>query len=144
MNFTTPPPNFHPSAEAAGCYIESNGQLLFLKRAPDRHSPNTWGVPAGKLEPGEDPRNAVVREVFEEAGLFIDTPDLQFLGRLYISNPFPYIFHIFRKPFVIRPTPYLNNENTDSQWLTPAEALSFPLIPGGPEALNYYLQRRNP
>lgn len=43
--------------------------------------------PGGKLEPGETPRQAAVREVFEESGLRIDEDDLLLLGRIRYEFP---------------------------------------------------------
>lgn len=40
-------------------------------------------VPAGKLEPGEDPRPAALRELEEEVGMIPDR--LEYLGGLYVS-----------------------------------------------------------
>jgi 8-oxo-dGTP diphosphatase len=44
--------------------------------------------PGGKLEPGESPADAIVREVFEEVGLVVDPGDLELMGDL--TYPFPY------------------------------------------------------
>ena len=143
--FFEPPPDFRPSGEAAGCFIESDSEILFLKRASDRIEGNTWNIPGGKLEPGEEPRAAVFREIFEEAGLFIDTPDLEFLGRLYVGSAVDCIFHVFRKPFSRRPAFDLDlSEHTEARWLTPAQILLLPLIHGGAEALQFYTQRKSP
>lgn len=50
--------------------------MLLLHR---RHPPNTglWNGIGGKLNPGEDPYAACIREVAEEAGLHIDHPVLR-------------------------------------------------------------------
>jgi 8-oxo-dGTP pyrophosphatase MutT (NUDIX family) len=42
------------------------GQIL-LQRKPDA----TWSLPAGAIEPGETPAQAIVREVREETGLIV-------------------------------------------------------------------------
>ncbi len=141
--FTQIPRNFQPTKQAAGCFVESEGQFLYLKRAPSRISPNTWCLPAGSIEPGEDPRTAVIREVFEETGLFIDTADLKLIGPLYIQRPdLDYIFHIFYKPFLHRPKPQLNHEHTEFQWVSVPHVSSLPLIPGGEEVLNFFLNQK--
>ncbi|MBG6237639.1 8-oxo-dGTP diphosphatase [Mycetocola sp. CAN_C7] len=44
--------------------------------------------PGGKLEPGETPAQAVVREVFEESGLRLRENDLTALGRIRYEFPF--------------------------------------------------------
>jgi 8-oxo-dGTP diphosphatase len=43
--------------------------------------PGTWAMPAGGCEPGEAPRDTIVRELDEEAGLVID--DLEELGEIH-------------------------------------------------------------
>jgi len=60
--------NFHPSIEVAGCYCEYEDKILLLKRTPHKHQGDTWGIPGGKLDEGETPQIAVIREVFEEVG----------------------------------------------------------------------------
>ena len=52
---------------AAYAVVERRGKLLLTHwRRGHLHG---WTLPGGGLEPGEDPRDAVVREVLEETGL---------------------------------------------------------------------------
>jgi 8-oxo-dGTP pyrophosphatase MutT (NUDIX family) len=140
-----PPEDFHPAIYVSGCYCACQGKLLFLKRHPERPQGGTWGVPAGKMEKGETPRMTVVREVFEEVGLQIDTPDLQDLGPLYCRlHHLDYVFHVFYKQFEESPHIHLaEDEHLESAWATPQEAYQLPLIVGGKEALDYFRQRSN-
>lgn len=48
--------------------IEREGFLLLAQRPPEKHLPLKWEFPGGKVEPGEDPAAAIVREVREELG----------------------------------------------------------------------------
>jgi 8-oxo-dGTP diphosphatase len=60
------------------CYIKQNNQTLMLhriKKENDIHK-NKWNGLGGKLEPGESPEECVKREVFEESGLIIESPNL--------------------------------------------------------------------
>ena len=60
------------------CYIKQNNQTLMLhriKKKNDIHK-NKWNGLGGKLEPGESPEECVKREVFEESGLIIESPNL--------------------------------------------------------------------
>jgi ADP-ribose pyrophosphatase YjhB (NUDIX family) len=52
----------------AGLIRNSENQLLFIRKSED----GVWGLPAGAIEPGETPKEAVVREVFEETGLKVN------------------------------------------------------------------------
>ena len=53
--------------------VNEHGQPLFVTR---RCSPTQWCFPGGKLDPGETPREAAVRELLEETGLAVDPADL--------------------------------------------------------------------
>jgi 8-oxo-dGTP diphosphatase len=54
--------------------IERDGHVLMVRErvqsAPGQHDgPEYWTLPGGGIEPGEDPQDAIVREVLEEVGL---------------------------------------------------------------------------
>ena len=46
--------------------------VLVTRRAPDVHLGGLWEFPGGKVEPGEEPAAAAVREAREETGLDVD------------------------------------------------------------------------
>ena len=61
------------------CYIEKDNKYLMLhrtKKENDIHA-GKWVGLGGKFEPGESPEECVVREVFEECGLRIQSPKLR-------------------------------------------------------------------
>jgi 8-oxo-dGTP diphosphatase len=45
-----------------------------------------WTMPGGGIEPGEDPSDAVVREVFEESGYRVDVAELLGIDNLVIPG----------------------------------------------------------
>lgn len=45
---------------------DKQGRILFQRKLED-----IWSLPAGAIEPGETPAQAVVREVWEETGLIV-------------------------------------------------------------------------
>jgi ADP-ribose pyrophosphatase YjhB (NUDIX family) len=58
---------------AVAFLIERDGQMLFLKRATSKdHAPGEWEPGSGRVEAGEYPADAVVREVREETGLEVE------------------------------------------------------------------------
>lgn len=137
--FFDPPDNFSPTLEASGCYCFCDNKLLMLKRNPDKPQGNRWGVPAGKLEPGEHPQACVIREVFEETGLILDAAMIEKIGSLFIRLPHKdYIWHMYHFHFHSCPNLTIAlNENQEAQWLTINQALELPLVFGGKEALEF-------
>ncbi|GAA2224777.1 (deoxy)nucleoside triphosphate pyrophosphohydrolase [Herbiconiux moechotypicola] len=53
-----------------------DGNVLGCRRAPGRVAAGQWEFPGGKVEPGEDPRFALQREVAEELGIDVTVGDL--------------------------------------------------------------------
>jgi 8-oxo-dGTP diphosphatase len=49
--------------------IERNGQVLIAQRKRSRNHALKWEFPGGKVEPGEQPEAALVRELEEELGV---------------------------------------------------------------------------
>ena len=58
---------------------------LVARRAEHVRSPGCWEFPGGKVEPGEDARAALVREIHEELDIEIEAGD--FLGRGLAALP---------------------------------------------------------
>lgn len=56
---------------AVAAVIERDGRLLVHQRPPGGWGAGQWEFPGGKLEPGEDPRDAIVRECEEELGVTV-------------------------------------------------------------------------
>lgn len=56
-------------AVAAGVIVRPDGSFLLGQRAPDTFYPGYWEFPGGKVEAGESPAAALVRELDEELGI---------------------------------------------------------------------------
>lgn len=75
--------------------VEDKAAFLLTRRAPKlRAHAGQWALPGGRLDPGETPEEAALRELREEVGLTV--PDVALLGRLddyptrsgYLITPF--------------------------------------------------------
>jgi len=55
---------------ATGLLVHA-GRVLIQKRMPEGAWAGLWEFPGGRIEPGESPEQAVVREFMEETGLVV-------------------------------------------------------------------------
>lgn len=54
---------------AVGIIRNENNEIFITRRAADAHMANKLEFPGGKIEMGETPEQAVVRELQEEVGI---------------------------------------------------------------------------
>jgi 8-oxo-dGTP diphosphatase len=65
----------HTVLVAAAIVIE-RGRVLLSQRKPGTHLEGKWEFPGGKVQPGEDPRDSVRRELEEELGIEVTVGDV--------------------------------------------------------------------
>jgi 8-oxo-dGTP diphosphatase len=71
------------------------GRVLMVERRPEQLSPGFWELPGGKIEPGETPAAAALRELHEETGLSGQAP-VPFAVHLHRFPTRPVRLHLFR------------------------------------------------
>ncbi len=71
--------NFVKSTRASVIIVEYNNEILLLKRNSKMFY-NQWGLPGGKIDPGEEKIEAAVRELYEETGIIAKDSDLIYVG----------------------------------------------------------------
>lgn len=72
---------------AACALIDRQGRVLISQRPDGKPLAGLWEFPGGKLENGETPEHALVRELEEELGITIGNPDLKPLTFSSFSYP---------------------------------------------------------
>jgi 8-oxo-dGTP diphosphatase len=60
----------------AGALSDADGRVLMARRPAGKQHAGLWEFPGGKVEPGETPGAALVRELREELGIAIDSDAL--------------------------------------------------------------------
>ena len=68
-------PTWLPVVALALC--DGAGRVLMHKRPAHKHHGGLWEYPGGKVEPGETPAKAMVREAKEELGIDLDASYLR-------------------------------------------------------------------
>jgi 8-oxo-dGTP pyrophosphatase MutT (NUDIX family) len=110
--------------EVSGCLMGYNGSFLILHRKPDDEEGNKWGLPAGRLEKGEDKLTAVIREIEEETSYKAKKSEIKFKGTFtgeYNSNT-TIKFHCFRMKLKKKPEVKFDpKEHTKFKWATVKE-----------------------
>ena len=63
-----------PTHVVAAALIDSRGRVLIAQRPAGKHLAGGWEFPGGKLEPGEERRAGLARELHEELGITLTAP----------------------------------------------------------------------
>lgn len=106
--------------------IEKEGRVLYCRRGPGGNCPFLWEFPGGKIEPGETPFDAIIREIKEELSAEIEPLEI------FCEYPFFYpekdiYFYFIRAKLVsekIEPT-----FHPEIKWLSPSEAENLEFCP---------------
>ena len=57
---------------SAAALVGEDGRIFLARRPLDKALPGLWEFPGGKVEQGETPEQALVRELIEEIGVTVD------------------------------------------------------------------------
>ncbi|MBC8020012.1 MAG: 8-oxo-dGTP diphosphatase MutT [Methyloceanibacter sp.] len=84
---------------AACALLDREGAVLLAKRPAGRPLAGLWEFPGGKVEAGEQPEEALIRELREELGIDIAKEDLTPLT--FASHAYP-DFHLLMPVYLCR------------------------------------------
>jgi mutator protein MutT len=108
--------------------IASNGRVLLAQRPTNKHLPLKWEFAGGKVEPGEEPAAAIIREIREELGCTI------VIQRPLTRFAYDYTRVVIEMiPFVCElapgsPAPHAH-EHVALAWVRPDELTTYDLAP---------------
>lgn len=112
--------------------IEKDGKFLICKRGPGGNCPFLWEFPGGKIEPGETPFEAIIREIREELCLEIEPYEI------FCEYPFSYperdiYFYFIRAKIVSGKT--VLNFHEEAKWIKPDAQAVFEFCPADVSAV---------
>ncbi len=116
---------------AAGVLQRPDGKILLLHRASDRkQEADLWCVVSGHIEPGETPKEAIVREISEElVGVRVGEPTMA--GKAFILDSdhetaiiYPFLFTVSQHIRV-----EIEAEHQGYRWVHSTELLNYTIVP---------------
>ncbi len=130
--YKEPTKQFKPRIEVAALFIECDNRILVLHRQEKKFQGNLWGIPGGKIDKGETPIEAVIREIQEETGYEFSKEQIESLGAVYIeyNEKDHFVYHMFRAKLAGDPGAVKINfqEHKGFTWVTPQDGLKLELI----------------
>lgn len=113
---------------AACALIDADGRVLIAQRPAGKPMAGLWEFPGGKVDPGERPEDALIRELQEELGIMVNEAclaPLTFASHSYTE------FHLLMPLYVCRRwqgviTP---REGQKLAWVRPNRLKEYPMPP---------------
>ncbi|MBY6003728.1 8-oxo-dGTP diphosphatase MutT [Salipiger bermudensis] len=113
---------------SAVALIDPDGRILLAQRPEGKSMAGLWEFPGGKVEPGESPEVALIRELQEELG--IDTWESCLAPLTFASHAYEG-FHLLMPLFACRKwqgTPQ-SKEGQALKWVHARELRDYPMPP---------------
>jgi 8-oxo-dGTP diphosphatase len=124
-------PHIHEQVICANIFIRKDDKYLVLHRSPfKKYAPNVIHPVGGKVDPGENPYTAAVREVQEEAG--VEVKNLRLEAVVHEVQPVkgePYDWLVFHFSGDYDSGEVISTEEGELVWLTADEIRNEKLFP---------------
>jgi len=113
---------------SAVALIDGDGRVLLAERPEGKSMAGLWEFPGGKVEPGETPEAALIRELHEELG--IDTWQSCLAPLTFASHTYE-DFHLLMPLFACRKWNGIvtAQEGQRLTWVRPARLRDYPMPP---------------
>src|SRR5216683_3060133 len=113
---------------AAVALIDADGRVLLAERPEGKHLAGLWEFPGGKVQPGETPEAALIRELAEELGIDVEASCLA--PFTFASYAYP-AFHLLMPLYVCRKWSGIvtAREGQRLQWVRPARLGDYAMPP---------------
>ena len=117
---------------SAAALIDTDGRVLLAQRPEDKELAGLWEFPGGKVESGETPEAALIRELYEELGINTTAScfaPLSFASHRYAATTSNSEFHLLMMLYVCRrwqgrPQP---TEGGKLKWVRSQQLRNYPM-----------------
>ena len=106
--------------------VDPDGRVLIAQRPEGKSMAGLWEFPGGKIEAGETPESALIRELAEELGITVKEPCLA--PFTFASHGYP-AFHLLMPLYVCRRwegTP-MPRHHAALKWVRPNQMREYPM-----------------
>lgn len=108
--------------------VDQDNRVLIAQRPPGKKLEGLWEFPGGKLDPGERPEDALIRELHEELSIVVKAPclaPLTFASHAYDD------FHLLMPLYICRRWEGFvqPRENQAVKWVRPRDLRDWPMPP---------------
>lgn len=130
-----------------GVILNEDGNILIANRS-EKELPSAdqkWGLPGGKIEFGETPDQAVVREAMEETGC-----EVEIIGMIPITytNIWRYsdkeqhtvVFGYYGRLIKVLENEIYDKKVNQIKWISPKDITSYDFLPGVLEMIEYVIR----
>ena len=123
---------------AACALVDVDGRVLIAQRPPDKAMAGLWEFPGGKVERGERPEDALIRELHEELGIVVKEACLAPLT--FASHAYP-DFHLLMPLYVCRrwEGTVTAREHARLAWVRPNRLRDYPMPPADEPLISHLM-----
>jgi 8-oxo-dGTP diphosphatase len=108
--------------------VDEDRRVLIAQRPEGKALAGLWEFPGGKLDPGERPEEALIRELKEELG--IDVKEACLAPLAFASHAYP-DFHLLMPLYICRrwEGTVASREGQALKWVMPVKLRDYPMPP---------------
>lgn len=123
---------------AACALVDADGRVLLTQRPEGKQLAGLWEFPGGKVEPGESPEAALIRELSEEIGIV--TKEACLAPLTFASHSYD-TFHLLMPLFVCRRFEGTARglEGQALKWVRPRDMRDYPMPPADEPLIPYLI-----